>query len=574
MTFDIVFIPLIITVIGNPKIYQASRVFIRCGDVERIGDEKKAPKHYMAHLFNDAFMYSSYVGLKNGLRSRMFKFHKVFDLSQCQVDRYRTSEHLYAFQLKGPVTTVFRCTSDQEAHDWVTAIQKQIDAAASLPSRKSSLVVLNALKLSAAADAPTASNARRLSNFQSQLLQGVDASTLGNRASIVYNFLRDELDMAESLRRLYQVMIRPLLDASKGAALTVGQLETEGTVGERDKSLFQESNSALAVLGGTISRMQAQAITDTLQNADMQIFLHAAESITQTTMEFLSLLETRCISVRWADSQSLLGDTFISLLADNIYQQYISYVNGYLAALRIMESSNLQKFKAAAEHVLTPQNFENIATFPRYAVVRYIEFNQRLLSFTPAQHVEHQSLQRNIAKLNHTLEIIDNVLKIKKNYEKLLSIYNSFITLNVLYPDPVLTNLVSNERTFIKEGSLIKVCRKKNKPFQFFLFNDYLLYGSALPNGLYQFSRSLDLTQCQVEMKNVNGEKAFEILSTEKSFMVLANSSIELMDWFDTLAQTIATIKQVKGSSTVAAAPVWVADSAADGCCVCKMVFL
>jgi hypothetical protein len=44
-----------------------------------------------------------------------------------------------------------------------------------------------------------------------------------------------------------------------------------------------------------------------------------------------------------------------------------------------------------------------------------------------------------------------------------------------------------------------QVCRSKDKPFQFWLFNDCLLYATPLPAGRYQFNRLINLTSCQVQ---------------------------------------------------------------------------
>jgi hypothetical protein len=41
----------------------------------------------------------------------------------------------------------------------------------------------------------------------------------------------------------------------------------------------------------------------------------------------------------------------------------------------------------------------------------------------------------------------------------------------------------------------VKVCRGKNKPYMYWLFNDCLLYGTSLPGGLFTFNRWCDTFQ-------------------------------------------------------------------------------
>ena len=83
-----------------------------------------------------------------------------------------------------------------------------------------------------------------------------------------------------------------------------------------------------------------------------------------------------------------------------------------------------------------------------------------------------------------------------KDYKTLVAIRESIISAEV--KDARLDGLITTERKLVHEGVLIKVCRSKNKPYQFWLFNDALIYGSALPGNNYHFNRWMHLAEMQV----------------------------------------------------------------------------
>eukprot|EP01126_Amoeba_proteus_P044675 TRINITY_DN4973_c0_g1_i9.p1 TRINITY_DN4973_c0_g1~~TRINITY_DN4973_c0_g1_i9.p1 ORF type:complete len:142 (-),score=43.90 TRINITY_DN4973_c0_g1_i9:517-942(-) len=84
-------------------------------------------------------------------------------------------------------------------------------------------------------------------------------------------------------------------------------------------------------------------------------------------------------------------------------------------------------------------------------------------------------------------------------------------------------------RKFIKEGSLLKQCRKERKMRRFFLFSDILLYGfdDVIP-GRVNFSMKLELLTTLVEdlpdNSSENIENVILIQTTGKSFYIFAKN--------------------------------------------------
>lgn len=89
-------------------------------------------------------------------------------------------------------------------------------------------------------------------------------------------------------------------------------------------------------------------------------------------------------------------------------------------------------------------------------------------------------------------------------------------------------------RVLVGEGVLTKICRKKPKSRQFFLFNDILVYGTILINKKKYASQHIipleglvveDLSD-ELVMKN-----GWLIKTSSKSFAVYAGSPSEKAEW-------------------------------------------
>lgn len=148
--------------------------------------------------------------------------------------------------------------------------------------------------------------------------------------------------------------------------------------------------------------------------------------------------------------------------------------------------------------------------------------------------------------------------------------------------DSFISKIASFDRIFIKEGDLKKVCRKKNKTFHFWLFTDYLIYGSSVGSNTYNFHRSIDLNKCTVQLhSNKDLKYSFEIFGTEKSFIVIAASDKSQNEWMMAINKAIEDLKTSKASSQNTlessdidqnVAPLWVPDTVSDKCTICQQV--
>jgi hypothetical protein len=141
--------------------------------------------------------------------------------------------------------------------------------------------------------------------------------------------------------------------------------------------------------------------------------------------------------------------------------------------------------------------------------------------------------------------MFQNPLKGKENYQKLLDIQSSLVSGKVFgTTHPAILELVSKERIFICEIDLRKVCRKLNKLFRFWVFNDSIIYGRLNSDGKYLFHRKIDLGTCVIQYHTSTVySHALEITGAEKSFIVLASNDYEQMQFLNIVSNAIDALK-------------------------------
>lgn len=555
------FIALSIVVSGNPVIFTPNRKLIREGEVERVKLKKTGEvdtKLYYAHLFNDAFIYSSRNRVTGG-----FKLHVAVDLKGCTLNHSQMGGSKI-FSLVGPKENVDEAPKlrfPKAGESWFLQIQVQIDA----------------LK--------TAKKDKRSSTFAPKAqvgLPGVDASALGVRGMMIYQFLLAEIQFADLMSAMNVTVIQPLIDASKGAVLSAVKIKNLNTAaGSADagpelkdlhSDLLFNSNAS------SVSKSQALVIKEALSDPDVKIFLRAAEGIALASRDFVSSLETLCTGQNWTENTTV-GSYFNSVSALALYNQFKAYTDGQQAMLRILRTAPFAQFYRDAETFLSayPGSFAEKVEQPRQRVNHYTAFLFNLKNCTNPGSSDFGPIEVSLSALTFVNNEIQELIRVKENFEKLLEIQACFIN-NFLTIDPVLAKLASTDRTFIKDGDLKKVCRKKNKTFRFWLFNDYLLYGTALGAGNYSFNRALDLKTCSVKAhESAELKNAFEIFGAEKSFIVIAPTKVLQDEWLQAIKSAKAAIMGVTveslDSATTDSAPLWVPDSESAGCTVCQKGF-
>lgn len=132
-------------------------------------------------------------------------------------------------------------------------------------------------------------------------------------------------------------------------------------------------------------------------------------------------------------------------------------------------------------------------------------------------------------------------------------------------------------RVLVGEGVLTKMCRKKPKPRQFFLFNDVLVYGNIVINKKkYNKQHIMPLEDVKIESVEDIGNlrNGWKLISPKKSFVVYAATSVEKQQWISHIKKCVSDLLNKRGITQDVTSendsPVWVPDSSASKCMHCK----
>lgn len=514
--------------LGQQQIFSQTRRLVKAGELDKIRDTggNITSKRYYCHLFNDALVYSVVVPAVGGTGAAAlptFKLHKWIPLASASVRAASkfAAEVSNSFTLtsardmgsssqRGEKVDVFRCCLPDETAAWVLAIEKLLRNATSTVVEKS----------------------KKGRNH----LPGVNFGELGPRAACAYTFLDREADFAQAMSKINRALVQPLLRAAGGKPLSFG----------RSQGLSAFSSSAL----GTKTQ---QAIAADVQSADVQLFLHAAEALAAGLQELQQALQGACQASRWAEA-ALLGGLFSSPRSRNLYAHFKSYSSKQLQFLRILHRPHFLSFYREVDAALANIAGSSLAErldLPRRHPSSYLAFLQSLLLLTPSTHADHVPLLESAALLSDLLASIDEKLQARQNFEKVLDVQSSLFSSSIFgADDPIIEQLASPGRTFVKEGDLRKVCKHKNKLYRFWMFNDLLIYGSSLGGESFAFHFALQLARCSVAAVPSDA-RALEIVGPGKAFMAIAPSKEARDDWVDkiTAAKTALVGSSANGAA-------------------------
>lgn len=158
------------------------------------------------------------------------------------------------------------------------------------------------------------------------------------------------------------------------------------------------------------------------------------------------------------------------------------------------------------------------------------------------------------------------------------------------------TNIIADGRVLLRDGPVMKVCRKDHRPYRLVLFSDQLL--TVTENGnRYKLHHRIMLadraTSASIQPVARLGDTALRIESSLKSFICYCDTVPETREWADALERAIENCRcgqrsvddGANSSSNLAplvgatpryysmARPVWVQDTEITACMICRKNF-
>mmetsp|Transcript_16673 Transcript_16673/g.42641 ORF Transcript_16673/g.42641 Transcript_16673/m.42641 type:complete len:574 (+) Transcript_16673:163-1884(+) len=311
------------------------------------------------------------------------------------------------------------------------------------------------------------------------------------------------------------------------------------------------------------------------------------EDILSINEDILKALELRLAD--W-NAQSCLGDVFLRLVP--ILKQYQTYCSNYRSAITLIEQKRdtSSKFDLWLKNKFTELNLglplTSLLIQPIQRIPRYKLLFEELYKNTYEDHKDRTLLEDTLERIKHVADYVNESVREHQSMEKLIELKKKF-TGNV-------PPLLAPKRFFIRDGTLTKVCRKTLKKRVFFLFSDILIYGIRLETttavGIeYKFHRLIHLNNASVVdvPDKPSMSNAFQLLSSTKSFTLIADNPGDKRGWMNCLEQCIHNLgrktidqrysvfvgKDLENPTTGAPAPIWVPDREHDRCMLCTMKF-
>ena len=262
-------------------------------------------------------------------------------------------------------------------------------------------------------------------------------------------------------------------------------------------------------------------------------------------------------------------------------KMYQNYINNHEQTTKLLTdliknnnefSSFLQKQQN--HNKAKGQSLHSFLILPIQRVPRYELCLKEIIKLTPKTNKDLNNLKSCFDRICNVNKSINDRINEFHDREKVKSIETRFaIGQNVI--------LVAPARTYIREGYLKKVSRKKDIKYLFILFSDILIYCSESgPNNKLKLHQRLEF-DLYFKIKKVDnnrkyGNKCFEINSTQKSFLCVCDDNNIRQSWYKDIQQCLDKMRKNRklqdskktDGRILDTAPVWIPDDFSDRCMV------
>ena len=340
-------------------------------------------------------------------------------------------------------------------------------------------------------------------------------------------------------------------------------------------------------------RESAVSGTPILTNKQIGEIFSNLEDIVKITTELYSALLAECQQGEDLSANARVGQIFTAFIP--FMKMYSAYVKNYQTAIeRVTE---LERKSTEFRHFLNNcyksrecrgLSFQAFVLAPVQRIPRYKLLLEDLLKNTPETHVDYADLKKSLDQIESVATFVNETIREQESVLKMLSIQRNMSGLT--------QDLIQPGRRLLKQGILVKICRKTNKPRVLFLFSDILIYaamsrtkasvaavsnfassrfvsgigsmpsqsssafstdtGSPASSGAsFIFHRQFELEGMKiVDVKDSPlMRNCFQVQTTEKSFALLCQSELDKQQWMNALESAIDQLKRNKRTLKLAA---------------------
>ncbi|XP_053723951.1 FYVE, RhoGEF and PH domain-containing protein 5-like isoform X1 [Synchiropus splendidus] len=257
----------------------------------------------------------------------------------------------------------------------------------------------------------------------------------------------------------------------------------------------------------------------------------------------LTELENR---IRHWDERQRIADIFLSRKLE--FLVFTTYIGHYDRSVSLLEEScrRSSAFAAVVQRFEKSPAGETVSLQQQLlqVIVRVAQYRMLLTDYLNNLSPDSQEYEDTQAAVVIVSDIADQVNDSLQHGENLLRL------VTIAYSVGGQRGLLQPGRVFVKEGTLMKVSRKRPQPRHLFLMNDVLLYTFPQQDGKYRLKETLTLAQMKVSKPVVeNVQNALRIEAAGITVTLAASSFLEREDWFYTLSRTVA--EQARGASPV-----------------------
>ena len=236
---------------------------------------------------------------------------------------------------------------------------------------------------------------------------------------------------------------------------------------------YVESLSTL--LGCFLQPLQAACnspdIKPIVTEEQLSILSSNINQIAQLNARFLSDIQDRIES--WTE-ETCLGPLFLEFA--HFFKIYTWYVSNHDQSVVCMQQlDGNARWRDFVTEVMKKSRVRNLPLssfliMPIQRIPRYKLLLSELLKHTPAEHPDHDYLEKALGLVSNVAAHINDSVRANENRMKVREIQSQFIG----------ANFVSPSRRYIRSGMMQKQCRSSVKTYLFVLFNDLLVYASKV----------------------------------------------------------------------------------------------